>query len=80
MFYATTFDRDRALMRLQDNAGDTMSNDNTERVAPRLDRRRVSKVLLSSFLPLSVNFKKKKENFVDKSEFFSFTGLVFALK
>lgn len=40
LFYATTFDRDRALMRLQDNTGDNSSNDNNERVAPRLDRRR----------------------------------------
>ncbi|KAK3095400.1 hypothetical protein FSP39_014206 [Pinctada imbricata] len=40
LFYATTFDRDRALMRLQDNTGDTSINDNSERVAPRLDRRR----------------------------------------
>ncbi|XP_060069438.1 E3 ubiquitin-protein ligase TRIP12-like [Ylistrum balloti] len=40
LFYATTFDRDRALMRLQDNSGDTSTNDSSERVAPRLDRRR----------------------------------------
>lgn len=40
LFYATTFDRDRALMRLQDNTVDNSSNDNSERVAPRLDRRR----------------------------------------
>lgn len=40
LFYATTFDRDRALMRLQDNTGDNSNNDSSERVAPRLDRRR----------------------------------------
>jgi E3 ubiquitin-protein ligase TRIP12 len=32
LFYATTFDRDRALMRLQDNTVDNSSNDNSERV------------------------------------------------
>ncbi|XP_062604886.1 E3 ubiquitin-protein ligase TRIP12-like [Saccostrea cucullata] len=40
LFYATTFDRDRALMRLQDNTGDNGPADSTDRVAPRLDRRR----------------------------------------
>ncbi|KAL4220729.1 Ubiquitin-protein ligase [Mactra antiquata] len=40
LFYATTFDRDRALMRLQDNSVDTTSNDSSERVAPRLDKRK----------------------------------------
>lgn len=40
LFYATTFDRDRALMRLQDNTGDNGTTDSTDRVAPRLDRRR----------------------------------------
>jgi len=46
LFYATTFDRDRALMRLQDNTVDNSPNDNSERVAPRLDRRRVCSKLL----------------------------------
>ena len=41
LFYVTTFDRDRALMRLQDNSVDTSANDSSERVAPRLDKRRV---------------------------------------
>lgn len=40
LFYVTTFDRDRALMRLQDNSVDTSANDSSERVAPRLDKRR----------------------------------------
>ncbi|XP_052218873.1 E3 ubiquitin-protein ligase TRIP12-like isoform X2 [Dreissena polymorpha] len=40
LFYATTFDRDRALMRLQDNSLDTSNNDSSERVAPRLDKRK----------------------------------------
>ncbi|XP_071085244.1 E3 ubiquitin-protein ligase TRIP12-like isoform X2 [Haliotis cracherodii] len=40
LFFATSFDRDRAMMRLQqDNSGDSIQND-SERVAPRLDRRR----------------------------------------
>ena len=44
LFYVTTFDRDRALMRLQDNSVDTSANDSSERVAPRLDKRRVGTV------------------------------------
>ncbi|WAR12555.1 TRIPC-like protein, partial [Mya arenaria] len=40
LFYATTFDRDRALMRLQDNSVDNSSNDSSDRVAPRLDKRK----------------------------------------
>ncbi|XP_025078831.1 E3 ubiquitin-protein ligase TRIP12-like isoform X3 [Pomacea canaliculata] len=40
LFYATAFDRDRAMMRLQqDSSSDSTAHDN-ERVAPRLDRRR----------------------------------------
>ncbi|XP_070537941.1 E3 ubiquitin-protein ligase TRIP12-like isoform X2 [Ptychodera flava] len=40
LFYVTAFDRDRAMQRLQDNNPDLNSSDNTERVAPRLDRRK----------------------------------------
>ncbi|XP_045199519.2 E3 ubiquitin-protein ligase TRIP12-like isoform X2 [Mercenaria mercenaria] len=40
LFYATTFDRDRALLRLQDNSVDTTANDSSDRVAPRLDKRK----------------------------------------
>jgi hypothetical protein len=40
LFFATAFDRDRAMMRLQqDNTGD--NNHENERVAPRLDKRKV---------------------------------------
>jgi len=40
LFFATTFDRDRAVLRLQqDQAGESSSHD-TERVGPRLDRKR----------------------------------------
>ncbi|ESP04180.1 hypothetical protein LOTGIDRAFT_136701 [Lottia gigantea] len=40
LFFVTTFDRDRAMMKLQqDSGGDNSQNDN-ERVAPRLDRKR----------------------------------------
>ena len=42
LFFATTFDRDRAVLRLQqDQAGESSSHDN-ERVGPRLDRKRVN--------------------------------------
>ncbi|XP_013418116.1 E3 ubiquitin-protein ligase TRIP12 isoform X2 [Lingula anatina] len=40
LFYATAFDRDRAMMRLQDATQDAANNDTSERVAPRLDRRK----------------------------------------
>ncbi|KAL8586262.1 hypothetical protein ACOMHN_003777 [Nucella lapillus] len=40
LFFATTFDRERAMMRLQqDNTGDSNTQEN-ERVAPRLQRQR----------------------------------------
>ncbi|XP_070173831.1 E3 ubiquitin-protein ligase TRIP12-like isoform X3 [Littorina saxatilis] len=45
LFFATAFDRDRAMMRLQqDTTGDSTSHEN-ERVAPRLDRRRVKRTV-----------------------------------
>ncbi len=41
LFYATAFDRDRALQRLMDSAPELMSGgDSSERVTPRLDRRK----------------------------------------
>lgn len=40
MFYATSFDRDRALQRLLDATPDLSSSDSTERVTPKLDRRK----------------------------------------
>lgn len=48
LFYATVFDRDRALQRLLDSsselqgAGSNTNGDMHERVAPRLDRRKRS--------------------------------------
>lgn len=42
LFYATSFDRDRAMMRLQDNNADSTVTDTSDRVAPRLERKRVS--------------------------------------
>lgn len=42
LFYAVTFDRDRALQRLLDTTPDLNSVDTTERVTPRLDRRKRS--------------------------------------
>uniref|UniRef100_A0A1A9WS13 E3 ubiquitin-protein ligase n=1 Tax=Glossina brevipalpis TaxID=37001 RepID=A0A1A9WS13_9MUSC len=40
LFYATSFDRDRALQRLLDATPDLNSAESSERVAPRLDRRK----------------------------------------
>ncbi|XP_046804939.1 E3 ubiquitin-protein ligase TRIP12 isoform X2 [Lucilia cuprina] len=40
LFYATSFDRDRALQRLLDTTPDLNSAESSERVAPRLDRRK----------------------------------------
>jgi E3 ubiquitin-protein ligase TRIP12 len=40
LFYVTCFDRDRALQRLLDSIPGLNSNDTTERVTPRLDRRK----------------------------------------
>ncbi|XP_049822761.1 E3 ubiquitin-protein ligase TRIP12 isoform X2 [Aethina tumida] len=40
LFYATSFDRDRALQRLLDMSPELSSTDSQERVTPRLDRRK----------------------------------------
>ncbi|XP_074040259.1 E3 ubiquitin-protein ligase ctrip isoform X3 [Leptinotarsa decemlineata] len=40
LFYATSFDRDRALQRLLDMSPELGSSDSQERVTPRLDRRK----------------------------------------
>lgn len=40
LFYVNVFDRDRALQRLLDTTPDLNSADTTERVTPRLDRRK----------------------------------------
>lgn len=40
LFYATSFDRDRALQRLLDMTPELSSHDSQERVTPRLDRRK----------------------------------------
>nr|CAH7756174.1 unnamed protein product [Callosobruchus chinensis] len=40
LFYATSFDRDRALQRLLDMSPELSSSDSQERVTPRLDRRK----------------------------------------
>ncbi|XP_058825436.1 E3 ubiquitin-protein ligase TRIP12 [Topomyia yanbarensis] len=40
LFYAVSFDRDRALQRLLDTTPDLNSADTSERVTPRLDRRK----------------------------------------
>ncbi|PSN54376.1 hypothetical protein C0J52_11316 [Blattella germanica] len=40
LFYATSFDRDRALQRLLESTPELSSSDSTERVTPRLDRRK----------------------------------------
>lgn len=40
LFYAVSFDRDRALQRLMDSAPELNSTDSSERVTPRLERRK----------------------------------------
>lgn len=40
LFYAVSFDRDRALQRLLDTTPDLNSSDTSERVTPRLDKRK----------------------------------------
>ncbi|XP_046393216.1 E3 ubiquitin-protein ligase TRIP12 isoform X4 [Ischnura elegans] len=40
LFYATSFDRDRALQRLLDSTPELSGSDSAERVTPRLDRRK----------------------------------------
>lgn len=40
LFYATSFDRDRALQRLLDSTPELSAADSSERVTPRLDRRK----------------------------------------
>lgn len=40
LFYATSFDRDRALQRLLDATPELTSSDSQERVTPRLDKRK----------------------------------------
>ena len=42
LFYATSFDRDRAMHRLQDAGHENAPSDSAERVAPRLERKKVS--------------------------------------
>lgn len=41
LFYVTSFDRDRALQRLLDMTPEMSNSDSSERVTPRLDRRKV---------------------------------------
>ncbi|XP_071839072.1 E3 ubiquitin-protein ligase TRIP12-like isoform X2 [Apostichopus japonicus] len=40
LFYGTAFDRDRAMQRLQDSNPELGASDTSERVAPRLDKRK----------------------------------------
>ncbi|XP_033112984.1 E3 ubiquitin-protein ligase TRIP12-like isoform X2 [Anneissia japonica] len=40
LFYVTVFDRDRAMQRLQENNPEMNTSDSSERVAPRLDRKK----------------------------------------
>jgi len=53
LFYATSFDRDRAMLRLQDAAHENTPSDSAERVAPRLERKKV-RVCLPVSVCLSV--------------------------
>ncbi|XP_065056615.1 E3 ubiquitin-protein ligase TRIP12-like [Rhopilema esculentum] len=40
LFYSTTFDRDRALMKLQENLPELASTDTADRVTPRLEKKK----------------------------------------
>ena len=42
LFYTTSFDRDRAMQRLQDSIPEAAPSDTSDRVAPRLERRKVN--------------------------------------
>lgn len=60
LFYAISFDRDRALQRLIDTTPDLNSADTSERVTPRLDRRKraISRedILKQAEVIIQVNF------------------------
>ena len=59
LFYATAFDRDRAMQRLQDTTPEASPSDSSERVAPRLDRRKVSKFMCRKVIFEAVKGKHK---------------------
>lgn len=40
LFYTTTFDRDRAMMKLQESLPDLATSDSSDRVMPRLDKKK----------------------------------------
>lgn len=40
LFYTTTFDRDRAMMKLQESMPDLITSDSSDRVMPRLDKKK----------------------------------------
>lgn len=65
LFYAVTFDRDRALQRLLDATPELNSSDSQDRVTPRLDRRKRSisrqDILQQAEQILMVMTKKKKK-------------------
>ena len=48
LFYAESFDRDRAMQRLQDSLPDGAPNESNDRVAPRLEKRKVSATSIAS--------------------------------
>jgi E3 ubiquitin-protein ligase TRIP12 len=64
LFYAIAFDRDRALQRLIDTTPDLNSTDTSERVTPRLDRRKraISRedVLKQAEVIIQVSFNEVK--------------------
>lgn len=41
LFYATSFDRDRAMQRFQDTSHDQMLPEGAERITPKLERKKV---------------------------------------
>lgn len=78
LFYAIAFDRDRALQRLLETTPDLNSADTTERVTPRLDRRKraISRedILKQAENIIQVSVTSKRFEF-NVRLFFDLTGL-----
>lgn len=82
LFYAVSFDRDRALQRLLDSAPEFNTTDTSERVTPRLDKRKrlISRtdVLKQAEHIIQVRIKFKYNNISKLTHFyfiFLFSGL-----
>lgn len=56
LFYVTSFDHDRALQRLLDATPEMSNSDSSERVTPRLDRKKVIFLTLNLKFPVFKNY------------------------